>query len=143
MAHCSVSCEWLHGDGLQELKRALLSGIGDGGHLEGQGRGCTGGRLAGIAHDGGELFEQRAEAVGWGAIVQRVGRNLLQSPLGALRRGDGIATARTWRPSDVDRPMRCGAYLPGPDDLDRRSGRERWPFLFGANPASKGRLSAT
>ncbi|HQU50456.1 MAG TPA: hypothetical protein PLM09_15260 [Casimicrobiaceae bacterium] len=57
--------------------------------------------------------------------------------------GDGIATARTWRPSDVDRPMRCGAYLPGPDDLDRRSGRERWPFLFGANPASKGRLSAT
>ena len=101
-----MSCEWLHGDGLQELKRALLSGIGDGGHLEGQGRGCTGGRLAGIAHDGGELFEQRAEAVGWGAIVQRVGRNLLQSPLGALRRGDGISEGQR-APSAVG-PKECG-----------------------------------
>lgn len=44
--------------------------------------------------------------------------------------GDGIAYSRTWTPSMPDRPQRCGAYAPGPADPDRRSGRERWPFLF-------------
>ena len=44
--------------------------------------------------------------------------------------GAGIATSRTWTPAVPDRPQRCGAYAPGPNDPDRRAGRERWPWLF-------------
>lgn len=44
--------------------------------------------------------------------------------------GTGIATAATYAPGDPDRPQRCGAYAPGPNDPHPRRGRERWPFLF-------------
>lgn len=44
--------------------------------------------------------------------------------------GAGIGTSRTYTPAMPDRPQRCGAYAPGPSDPDRRSGRERWPWLF-------------
>jgi len=44
--------------------------------------------------------------------------------------GAGIATSRTWTPAMPERPQRCGAYAPGPNDPDRRAGRERWPWLF-------------
>ena len=53
LADFTVWGEWLHGDGLQELQRALLSGIWDRRHLEGHRRGGAGRGLAGIAHDGG------------------------------------------------------------------------------------------
>ena len=63
------------------------------------------------------------------ANLSRAGRCL------AAERGEsmgaGIATSRTWRPGDPTRPQRCGAYKPGPADSDRRTGAERWPFLFG------------
>ena len=45
--------------------------------------------------------------------------------------GAGIATSRKYTPTMPDRPQRCGAYKPGPADSDRRTGAERWPFLFG------------
>lgn len=44
--------------------------------------------------------------------------------------GTGIATSRTWTPSTPDRPQRCGAYAPGSNDSDKRTGRERWPYQF-------------
>jgi len=44
--------------------------------------------------------------------------------------GAGIATSRTWTPAEPERPQRCGAYSPGPNDPDKRAGRERWTFLF-------------
>lgn len=44
--------------------------------------------------------------------------------------GAGIATSRTWTPVMPEQPQRCGAYAPGPNDSDARTGRERWPFLF-------------
>ena len=44
--------------------------------------------------------------------------------------GAGIATSRQYVPAMPDRPQRCGAYAPGPDDPDRRNGRARWPMLF-------------
>ena len=40
--------------------------------------------------------------------------------------GRGIATTKTYAPSEPDRPLCCGPYVPGPNDPDRRSGRERW-----------------
>lgn len=52
--------------------------------------------------------------------------------LAALRResfGPGMAVARNYRPMP-DVPQRCGPYAPRPGDPDRRSGRERWPFLY-------------
>ena len=43
----------------------------------------------------------------------------------AARRGE-ITASRTYHP--VDRiPSRCEGYAPGPNDSDRRPGRERWP----------------
>ena len=44
--------------------------------------------------------------------------------------GRGIATSKTYAPSEPNRPLCCGPYVPGPNDPDRRSGRERWPYLF-------------
>jgi len=48
----------------------------------------------------------------------------------AARRGQIPNTSRhyTW-PAGIDAPHRCVGYLPGPDDLDKRPGRERfdWP----------------
>lgn len=38
--------------------------------------------------------------------------------------GVGIAVSRRYEPSAPDVPQRCGAYAPGPDDPDRRTGRE-------------------
>ena len=43
--------------------------------------------------------------------------------------GPGMAVARDWAPAMTDRPQRCLAYRPGPDESDRRIGRERWPWL--------------
>lgn len=48
----------------------------------------------------------------------------------AARRGQIPNASRhyTW-PAGIDAPHRCVGYLPGPDDLDKRPGRERfdWP----------------
>jgi hypothetical protein len=59
----AVSSEWLHGDFLQQIERQLLSGIGQRGHLEGGSACVADACLAGVAHDGGEILEQRAKAV--------------------------------------------------------------------------------
>lgn len=45
----------------------------------------------------------------------------------AARRGEVIAS-RTYHPVDHV-PRRCECYAPGPNDPDRRPGRERWPGL--------------
>ena len=55
--------EWLHGDFLEQIEGKLLSGIGQRGHLEGGRALVAGPRLAGIAYDGGEILEQRTEAM--------------------------------------------------------------------------------
>ena len=54
----------------------------------------------------------------------------------AARRGE-IVASRTYEPVR-DWLRRCEGYLPGPDDLDRRLGRERWPGLV-----RKGAVDAT
>ena len=46
----------------------------------------------------------------------------------AARRGE-IAASRDYRPLNHT-PRRCEGYLPGPEDTDRRPGRERWPRLL-------------
>lgn len=46
----------------------------------------------------------------------------------AAWRGELQNTARKYRP-DPERFRRCEGYQPGPDDPDRRHGRERWPGL--------------
>ena len=66
-----LSGEWLHGDGLKELERAALRGIGGGEHLESERGRFAISRAAGIAHDGGELLQQRLETVHGDAIVER------------------------------------------------------------------------
>lgn len=50
----------------------------------------------------------------------------------AALRGE-IVASRTYHPVD-DIPRRCEGYAPGPNDLDRRSGRERWPALSPKTP---------
>ncbi|ADC62635.1 hypothetical protein [Allochromatium vinosum] len=48
----------------------------------------------------------------------------------AARRGQIPNTSRFYTyPPGIDAPHRCVGYLPGPDDLDKRPGRERfdWP----------------
>ena len=45
----------------------------------------------------------------------------------AAQRGEIIASL-TYHPVD-HLPRRCEGYAPGPDDPDRRAGRERWPGL--------------
>jgi len=46
----------------------------------------------------------------------------------AARRGEVMAS-RTYHPVDHI-PRRCEGYAPGPNDTDRRPGRERWPDLL-------------
>lgn len=45
----------------------------------------------------------------------------------AARRGEFVAS-RSYEPIR-NLPRRCEGYAPGPDDPDRRPGRERWPGL--------------
>lgn len=49
------------------------------------------------------------------------------------RQCGNLTAANKCRASKVspitDLPQRCEDYSPGPEDLDRRSGRERWPGL--------------
>ncbi|MCK7581570.1 MAG: hypothetical protein MZV65_42035 [Chromatiales bacterium] len=49
----------------------------------------------------------------------------------AARRGQIPNTSRhyTW-PAGIDAPHRCVGYLPGPDDPDKRPGRERFDWLL-------------
>jgi hypothetical protein len=47
----------------------------------------------------------------------------------AARRGEVMASRRTYHPVDHI-PRRCEGYAPGPNDTDRRPGRERWPYLL-------------
>ncbi len=58
-----MSREWLHGDFLQQIERELLSWVWQSGHLEGGTALVADARLAGIAHDGREILQQRTEAV--------------------------------------------------------------------------------
>ena len=58
----------------------------EGGRLRGVGRGA-----AGVAHDGRELIEERAEAVRRGAVAQGVGVRLVLGVFRARGRGDRIA----------------------------------------------------
>ena len=57
-----MSSESLHGDRLQQLHCSLLGGIRHRGHLERGTAALTDSCLAGIAHDGAERLEQRANA---------------------------------------------------------------------------------
>jgi hypothetical protein len=41
---------------------------------------------------------------------------------------DEITASSTYYPDD-HAPRRCKGYTPGPDDIDRRPGHERWPNL--------------
>lgn len=45
----------------------------------------------------------------------------------------GVVANRHYLPVR-DQPRRCEGYAPGPDDADRRHGRERWPGLFQTFP---------
>lgn len=54
--------------------------------------------------------------------------NLIGRRCQAARRGEIVAN-RDYEPSR-DLPRRCEGYAPGPDDPDRRHGRERWPGLI-------------
>ena len=53
----------------------------------------------------------------------------------AARRGE-INASRTYHPVD-HLPRRCEGYAPGPDDPDRRPGRERWPGLSAKTEETK------
>lgn len=46
----------------------------------------------------------------------------------AARRGE-IVASRSYEPIR-DLPRRCEGYMPGVEDIDRRSGLERWPGLI-------------
>lgn len=48
--------------------------------------------------------------------------------LAAWRGRDVFGASRKYHPIP-DLPQHCPEYLPGPDDVDRRTGRERWPSL--------------
>jgi hypothetical protein len=57
---------------------------------------------------------------------------LVLSPGGrclAAWRGDLPGFVRSYAPAMTDRPQRCLGYAPGPNDPDKRTGRERWPWL--------------
>jgi hypothetical protein len=54
--------------------------------------------------------------------------NLIARRCQAAKRGE-IVASRTYEPVR-DQPRRCEGYAPGPDDPDRRHGRERWPELI-------------
>lgn len=54
--------------------------------------------------------------------------NLIARRCQAARRGE-IVASRNYEPIR-DLPQRCEGYAPGPDDPDRRPGRERWPGLI-------------
>ncbi|MCX8086728.1 MAG: hypothetical protein N3C63_07460 [Rhodocyclaceae bacterium] len=55
-------------------------------------------------------------------------RNLAGRRCLAAARGE-IVASRNYEPIR-DLPRRCEGYVPGPDDADRRPGRERWPGLI-------------
>lgn len=56
-------------------------------------------------------------------------RNLAPSGLClAAMRGE-ICASRNFQPID-DIPRRCFAYTPNSEDVDKRSGRDRWPHLI-------------
>ena len=76
--HYRLWAEWLHGDLLQQLQRAML-GIGRGrDHLEGGRGGFRATGDAGVAHDGREVLKQGTEAVDRGAILERALGDFLQ-----------------------------------------------------------------
>jgi hypothetical protein len=54
--------------------------------------------------------------------------NLIARRCQAAKRGK-IVAGRHYEPIH-DLPRRCEGYSPGPDDTDRRPGRERWPGLI-------------
>lgn len=54
--------------------------------------------------------------------------NLATSGLCLAAQRSEINASRTYHPVD-HLPRRCEGYAPGPDDPDRRAGRERWPGL--------------
>ena len=49
--------------------------------------------------------------------------------------GPGIAISRNYAPP-LNLPLRCVPYRPGPDDPDRRTGVERWPWLVTSSSSS-------
>ena len=51
--------------------------------------------------------------------------------------GSGIAVGRDFTPLEPDRPQRCAAYAPRPDDPDPRTGAERWPWLIAPTATSR------
>jgi hypothetical protein len=55
--------------------------------------------------------------------------------------GPGMAVARTWAPWITCRPQRCLPYRPGPNDRDKRTGRERWPLMLSAQVPAKTELA--
>ena len=55
----------------------------------------------------------------------------------SIIQGTGIAIGRSFIPIEPDRPQRCAAYVPGSGDADRRSGRERWPWLIAPGATSR------
>ena len=54
--------------------------------------------------------------------------NLIARRCTAANRGE-IVASRNYEPIR-DLPRRCEGYAPGPEDTDRRPGRERWPGLI-------------
>jgi hypothetical protein len=50
----------------------------------------------------------------------------------AAYRGEalGFDAPKTYVPAAPDLPQHCAGYLPGPEDVDRRPGAERWPSLL-------------
>ncbi len=55
--------------------------------------------------------------------------NLTERGLCLAARHGEIRASRSYEPIR-DLPQRCEGYAPGPADVDRRPGRERWPGLI-------------
>jgi hypothetical protein len=85
---------------------------------------------AGIAEFDGGLPREEAEAVAWHEDDRRRCvhcQNLLQNGVCKVAGPGGPIPARRGYQPNQNWLHRCAEYRPGPEDPDRRPGRERWP----------------
>lgn len=73
---------------------------------------------------GNDLDQDDRRHCGQCANLRRDVCTIAEPKAGAL-----VVANRGYRPMR-EPPRRCAGYAPGPDDPDKRTGRERWPGLF-------------
>ena len=78
LARCRSSRFCLRADLVDQVEGAALLGSGHGEDLEGRSVLAGLWRAAGVAHDGGQVFEQALEAVSRRAVIEHMGRGLGQ-----------------------------------------------------------------